>query len=248
MIKALKSDLAEEEKKSALSSLLLKRAARMPEEFKVSRGKVSYKGQRLEPVIEKRFLELMDAGLPLDPIKKFITNLSYNPSESARTMLYTFLEHNGHPLTENGCFIAYKSVRSDYKDWHTGTIQNNPGLVVTMDRDKVDENPNSTCSSGLHVAAWDYAASFHKGDNQVILEIEVDPRDVVSVPVDYNGTKMRVCRYRSIGPCATVQVAPLRNTKKKASKSYKYKTQKTLSTKRVLKSLAKKKPGKKKKR
>ena len=32
-----------------------------------------------------------------------------------------------------------------------------------------------------------------------MLEVEVNPSDVVSIPVDYNNSKMRVCKYKVLG-------------------------------------------------
>jgi hypothetical protein len=62
-----------------------------------------------------------------------------------------------------------------------------------MDRSQVDDDPNNTCSYGLHVGAWDYVKGFNNG---VILEVEVNPEDVVTIPYDYDSQKMRVCKYK----------------------------------------------------
>lgn len=55
-------------------------------------------------------------------------------------MLYKFLEHNGHPITKNGNFIAYKKVTEDFKDCHTKSIDNNIGETVSMAREDVDND------------------------------------------------------------------------------------------------------------
>jgi hypothetical protein len=62
-----------------------------------------------------------------------------------------------------------------------------------MDREKVTHDPHITCSQGLHAANWDYANNFYGGG--IMLALKVNPADVVSVPVDYNNSKIRVCRY-----------------------------------------------------
>jgi hypothetical protein len=62
-----------------------------------------------------------------------------------------------------------------------------------MDRDMVDADSSRTCSRGLHVASWGYV----KG-HSTIVSVKVNPVDVVSIPYDYNGQKMRVCRYQVI--------------------------------------------------
>jgi hypothetical protein len=46
----------------------------------------------------------------------------------------------------------------------------------------------------LHVGTFAYAADY--GD--VVLACEVNPADVVTVPYDYDGAKIRVCRYKVV--------------------------------------------------
>ena len=129
-----------------------------------------------------------------DRVIKFFNRLAKNPSKRVFETLYMFLEHNCIKLLEDGCVLAYKSVRPDLLDHHTGKIKNEIGATITMPRKDVDDNPERTCSHGLHVGALEYAANFH-GYNSVILEVSVAPEDFVSVPVDYNGQKARTCAY-----------------------------------------------------
>lgn len=67
------------------------------------------------------------------------------------------------------------------------------GSVVTMPRDEVKHDPNVYCHRGLHVGDWSYASGFAKG---AVLEVHVNPRDIVSVPNDANCRKVRTCRYK----------------------------------------------------
>jgi hypothetical protein len=136
----------------------------------------------------------IDMKLPVAPLVAFTRRLLRNPSLRSREMLYKFLEHNGHPITDDGKFIAYKKVRKDFKDIHTGKFDNSVGQSLRVPREEVDDDPNQTCSRGLHICAWEYLGNFGDGDDPVV-EVEVDPEDVVAVPNDYNGTKMRVCAY-----------------------------------------------------
>lgn len=161
-------------------------------------GRVVIDGKVIPDVLTDRVLNFKEKGLPFEPLVLFARKLLENPSYNSRQMLYSFLEHNGHPITKNGNFIAYKKVKSDFTDCHTGKFDNSVGNTVSMPREEVDDNPNNTCSSGLHVAAYGYASTFSSGH---LLEVEVDPKDVVSVPVDYNGEKMRVCRYEVKALC-----------------------------------------------
>ena len=154
------------------------------------------KSRKVAAFLAKRLIEFAKEKLPIEPLVYFWKKLRKNPSMDSQEMLYGFLEKNHHPITSDGNFIAYKKVtRMSGKlvDTHTKSINNSVGMIVSMPREKVVEDKHQTCSAGLHVAAWDYAQSF-PGDT--LVELLVDPTDVVSVPVDYNQQKMRVCRYK----------------------------------------------------
>lgn len=154
-------------------------------------GLVHIDDKALPEELSKRVLDFKEKKLPFDFLLKFWDNLKLNPSFNSRKMLYKFLEHNGHPITQDGCFIAYRGVTNDFKDPHTKTFDNSVGAICEVDRSEVDDNPDNTCSYGLHVASYKYAHDF----SQVTVEVKVNPKDVVAVPNDYNGTKMRVCKF-----------------------------------------------------
>lgn len=156
-------------------------------------GVVYLDNQALPDTLSDRVLQFFHEGLPYEPLIKFWKKLKNNPSFNSRQQLFKFLEHNGHPITTEGNFIAYRSVRSDFKDHHSGKFDNSVGQLVKVDRSEVDDNPNNTCSNGLHVACLSYAQDF--GSNRVLIDVEVNPEHVVAVPTDYNGTKMRVCQF-----------------------------------------------------
>lgn len=118
-----------------------------------------------------------------------------NEKRIAKESIFDYLVNTCVKITEDGCFIAYKKVREDYKDCHSGTFDNTPGNIVSQDRKLCVVARNQACSSGLHVGAWEYV---HRFGGSRILECLVDPVDVVSVPFDYKNMKMRVCRYKVI--------------------------------------------------
>ena len=171
--------------------------------FCVADDLVYIDGEELPETLSKRLITIVNSGLDPTPLEKFWNNLKENPNLESVKDLYRFLENNGNPITEDGCFLAYKRVTSDFKDLRTRTYDNSPGAVVTMPRSDVDHDRNRTCSIGLHVAAWNYAATnygiygdLQNGDKCVA--VKVNPQDVCSVPVDYNDTKMRVCKYEVV--------------------------------------------------
>ena len=177
----------------------------------VTGDEVTLDGRPIEPCIERRIVSLMRDGLPFDHLLKFLERLEANPSQRAVTELYRFLEHEGMPITPEGNFLAYKGVQENRYSCtgnrntrvlqgvvdSDGKIYNGDGCVIEVERKDVDDNCNRTCSSGLHAGSHSYASGF----GAVELVVEIDPADVVSVPTDCNGQKVRVCEYKVLRPC-----------------------------------------------
>ncbi len=161
---------------------------------------VHYKGFDLHGPIADAILELyMDGRLDAsNRLVLFLDNLVQNPDSRVFDQLYPFMRHNDIEVSDDGHLIAYKKVRDTYFDIHSNTMRNAPGDVLEMPRIAVVNDPEQTCAAGLHVCAKAYLSSFGMGSDDRVVKVKVNPRDVVSVPVDYNGAKMRVCRYEVI--------------------------------------------------
>lgn len=186
--------------------------------------KIFWKGREMHNALTNRMVSMIQDDFPVEPLVKFMENLMENPSKRAVTELYGFLEKNTLPITPDGCFLAYKKVRADYLDCHSGTVLNKPAIyltdadkatlaetagknnevevevvdgvtVVSMERNLVDDDQNRTCSVGLHFCSKDYLSSF--GGERIII-LKINPRDVVSIPNDYNDSKGRACRYEIV--------------------------------------------------
>jgi hypothetical protein len=145
--------------------------------------------------LAERIISMHEQGFPIKPMALFIENLNSNPSNRAVEELYRFLEAAELPITSDGHFMAYKRVNANFKDQYTNTIDNSPGQVVEMPRNKVNDDCRQTCSHGLHFAARSYVSNF---GGAKLVSIKINPRDVVSIPVDYNNAKGRCCRYEVI--------------------------------------------------
>ena len=166
-------------------------------------GRVSIKGETLywdnevfNGAVATRMIEMLQEGFSIEPLVKFMENLLDNPSKRSVDELYGFLEKNNLPITPDGHFLAYKRVRDDYKDCHSGTMDNSVGQIVSMPRNKVDDDKDRTCSTGLHFCSEGYLKHF--GGQRTVI-VKINPRDVVSIPSDYDNTKGRACRYEVIG-------------------------------------------------
>ena len=154
-----------------------------------------------EPVhstLATRVLSFLEAGLDCVHLFKFILKLNLNPSKRAVDELYTFLEHRALPITDNGNFLAYKAVREDYTDKHTGQFVNTIDAVLEMPRNKVDDDKNVGCSYGFHAGTVEYAKEFLGGQGHLMI-VEINPSDVVSIPTDCQFQKLRTCKYKVVG-------------------------------------------------
>jgi hypothetical protein len=160
--------------------------------------KLYWKGEPFAGVLATRMIAMLQDGFSIEPMVLFMENLLKNPSKRSVDELYGFLEKNNLPLTPDGHFLAYKKVRRDFLDIHSGTMNNSPGTIVEMERYKVDDNKDQTCSTGLHFCGLSYLDHFGGSDSRVVI-VKINPADVVSIPSDYNGAKGRACRYEVIG-------------------------------------------------
>ena len=155
-----------------------------------------WKGKELHSTMSVRMITMLQEGFPIEPMVNFMENLYKNPSKRSVDELYGFLEKNQLPITPDGHFLAYKKVRDNYFDVHSGTMDNSIGKVVEMERNEVDDDKNRTCSSGLHFCGMSYLNHF--GGERIMI-VKINPADVVSIPTDYNEAKGRACRYEVIG-------------------------------------------------
>ena len=172
----------------------------VPQKVTIQGNQVFYGNQRVDGFVEKRLLDMQREGFDVTPLVAFVQNLMQNPSRTAVKELYQFMEAGEMPITPDGHFIAYKAVRHDYKDIHSGTIDNSVGRVVEMPRKEVDDNRDNHCSSGLHFCSFSYLSQFAQNDGHVML-VKINPKDVVSIPSDYSYAKGRCSRYEVIDEC-----------------------------------------------
>jgi hypothetical protein len=161
-------------------------------------GAVTYNGEVIHNTLTKRILSFMKEGLPFEPLIKFLENLMQNPSHRAVNELYDFLEAGELPITDSGEFLAYKNVSKSFYDIHSGTFRNMVGDVCEMPRYRVNEDKEQTCSTGLHFCSIKYLPHFADADGGHTMIVKINPKDVVSIPTDYQNTKGRCSRYEVV--------------------------------------------------
>jgi len=148
--------------------------------------------------ISNKVFDMIDAGNDASPLVNFLRKVRSNPSNVAQKELLLFCVANGFMIHEDGDVIAYKSVRDDFTDIHSGKIYNGVGSIVSMDRGDVDDERSHTCSHGLHFAAFEYASTWAGTRGRHLMVMKINPQNVVSIPSDYHNEKGRCCRYEVI--------------------------------------------------
>lgn len=184
-----------------------KRFDKLSDRVSVKGGKVYFDNQLTHNALTEQVVRFIENGQEdFRPLVEFFEKVQSNPNEHSREQLYSWLDVHDFTILPNGNFIGYKGVRDNGGSYesishgsaisngieYTGAIPNPIGAVVEMPRDAVQHDPSVGCHTGLHVGTWSYAHDFARG---AILKVEVNPRDVVSVPTDCNHAKLRTCRY-----------------------------------------------------
>ncbi len=189
----------------------------LTERISVAYGRVFFDGEEQDNALTQQISRFIEEDVDdWQPLVNFYDNVQQNPNEHSREHLYRWLTQQdaegGFTITPDGMIVGYKSVNSTvnegvFESINKGTaivngeviegkIPNEIGSVVEMPRNEVAFDPAVGCHTGLHVGTYNYAATF-SGDS--MLEVHVNPRDVVSVPTESNSQKMRVCRYLVAG-------------------------------------------------
>ena len=163
---------------------------------------VYYNGTPINNAVVKTIQQMLADGFSIKPMCNFLDN--YMKCESYNTVkyLWDFIKKLNLTITPDGCFLAYKSVSSDYTDKYTGTVDNTPGQKPRrFKRSEVDDNPNNHCSKGYHVGALSYAGpgGWYNNEGDKVIICKVNPVDVICVPDDHSFAKLRCCYYEPVG-------------------------------------------------
>lgn len=162
--------------------------------FAYKSGQLSYQGC---PVPITLFKD-MEQALKLQrndfgALSEFAKSLLTNPSWRSVQQTWAFLKGQGIGILPDGRIMAFKSVRRDLFDHHSGTICYEVGHTISMPRNQISDDPSLACHVGLHAGSYGYAKEFCRGSQPVILVVSFWPKDVVCVPHDAGSGKVRVC-------------------------------------------------------
>lgn len=187
----------------------------------IAHGKVYFDHELVGGELTEQIARFASAGVEdWQPLVNFYEKVMTNLQEHTREQLYRWLAQQNIAITSSGNFVAYKGVSigedGSYLSInqgkaivdgtvHSGYIPNNLGSVVSMPPNEVTHDPSQGCGPGLHAGTWQYASDWARG---AVLEVEINPADVVSVPTDCNSAKLRVSRYRVVNATEQEQTTP----------------------------------------
>lgn len=175
----------------------------------ISGTSVTYNGtvltDQLADFLLEKFLRNPHATDEFETWTRFIGAVNKSSSNHVVERLFTFLSHNDLHVTDDGEHVlAWKVVRSDFKDKYSGTFDNSPGQILSVPHNKVEIDPNKACSKGLHVAAISYIGSCFGSTGDKLLICKVKISDILSIPYDYkDGSKVRTCGYEVLACAGT---------------------------------------------
>lgn len=162
-----------------------------------------------DPIIA--FIKLLkDKGTidtEIERIKPFLKNMFMNPFINAATEIYDYCKAMDFEITEDGCFLAYKYVNKDLTSCYDNITKHAIGKYTEVS--VFDTNRRNGCSQGLHFCAKSYLDCC---SSNTIIIVKVNPKDVVSIPLDYDFAKGRCKRYMMVGylaPNGTLQTTNL---------------------------------------
>lgn len=165
----------------------------------INNGLVTWDGKPIVGGLKTVLIKLAESGdtSRLQNFSNFIEKVRQCTSYKINQRFFDFISKNSLQITEDGDIIAFKVVRGNYMDKHSGTFDNSVGKIVEMPRNEVDDQDTNTCSNGLHICSESYIKSFSSSGDRLVL-VKVDPRDICSIPTDYQSTKCRTCRYEVV--------------------------------------------------
>ena len=156
-----------------------------------------YLSMEYEQLILKTYEQALEDGNSdtLNGLVNLVHRMNAADKMDSFSQLYEFLKHNDITIMADGRFIGYKglyTLNDIFVDCHTRTIAQKEGDYIYTQAQYVNDDPSISCSYGLHVGNWDYVKNF---SGYTIAQVVVKPEDVVSVPFDYNGGKLRSKGY-----------------------------------------------------
>lgn len=165
--------------------------------LEVRNDKIYYDGFEIKGKFIDKIINYAKNDYEVSGFLKFLKLTMEQEDVEVRNRLLDFAADDTIDFSSDGYVIAYKNVRDDYYDKHSGKFRNQVGDKPSVPRSSVDADHNTTCSTGLHVCSFKYLMRCWGTSNRNMI-VYVNPKDFVAIPYDYDDSKARVCQYEVV--------------------------------------------------
>lgn len=176
--------------------------------LEVRDDRIFYDNFEIKGKFVEKIIKHAQNDLDVASFLKFLKLTMEQEDVEVRNRLLDFAADDTIDFSDEGYVIAFKNVRGDYYDKHSGKFRNMVGDKPSVPRSSVDANHNTTCSTGLHVCSFKYLVRCWgtSGRNMVV---HVNPKDFVAIPYDYDDSKARVSTYTVVDELSQDKVQQL---------------------------------------
>lgn len=154
-------------------------------------GSILFEGLRFGTKMESLLKSCMSRDLPWEVVARFATNCLANPSSRVHGEIESLLASENLPITEDGCFLAYKLVTVDNLDADHGIFDCSIGKTVEYPREKISRHAKKGPERGLSAGGRAYTNSGFVGKTVVV---KINPADVIGVYM-HPYREAVVCRF-----------------------------------------------------
>lgn len=174
-------------------------------QFDEKTGEITFNGYRLKNNLTDRIHEYWSLGIPVEPMIRLLKNIMGHEIEYMAEELFDFLEHNNLPITEDGCFLAYKLTKEDGSPFYhaSSEIRYSVGKVIEMPKYKASTDRETCGGAGLYFGNpkyWgegEFEGKAWIGSGKMFLA-KINPRDVTAIPRHYKDGKAKCWRMEIV--------------------------------------------------
>jgi hypothetical protein len=174
--------------------------------FDENTGQIFFEDYLLKTNLTDRIYQYWENEVPYEPLLNLLRKIMSHKKERSYMQedLFDFLEYNDLPITEDGCFLAYKNTNSDGSPPYQtdSNIRYEVGKEVVELAAKDNYDRGACNGAGLYFGNRKYWGSNWNGKewggNGRMFLVKIDPRDVVSIPNNYNDGKAKCWKLKVV--------------------------------------------------
>jgi len=167
--------------------------------FDEKTGQIYFQNYPLKSNLTDRIFQYWENEVPYEPLLNLLRKIMSHKGARGYMQedLFDFLECNDLPITEDGCFLAYKQTTEDGSPpyWGNCSIRYAVGKTISEPESKNNYDRETCGGAGLYFGNRKYWGDAWKGKGWTgggrMFLVKIDPRHVISVPTAYNDGKAK---------------------------------------------------------